>query len=163
MIDIHIQTTGEQGSGKTRMLAAIVHALTDAGIIGNPGDVQHTEESNYSAGPGYSREAVSFKAQLPREKTSRELIFAEIEKERAYQTEKWGVEADDTLNTPWMWTSYICQYAAKWMTGLFTVPKASADLFRQMMIKTGAICFAAVESLDRQRAANGRAFYEDAE
>lgn len=33
---------------------------------------------------------------------SRVDIYAEIEKERAYQDKRWGVKTDDTLNTPWM-------------------------------------------------------------
>lgn len=92
---------------------------------------------------------------------SREVIFAQIEQEREYQQKRWGNTTDDTLNTPWMWVSYIAAYATKWMVGTFLPLKADVVTdFRAKMIKTAAICVAAVESIDRQRA-NGKTFYEE--
>jgi hypothetical protein len=97
----------------------------------------------------------------PERLIARGSIFKEINTERTYQTDKWGVEADDTKNTPWMWVSYITQYATKWMTGCSPSPTSSADLFRTSMIKTASIG-------DRRRgeprspAARSRpAFYEE--
>lgn len=92
---------------------------------------------------------------------SRESIYAEIEKERKYQEDKWGIEVDDTKNTPWMWVNYITKYSTQWLTGIFTTPTRSVDLFRLSMIKVATIAVAAVESLDRQRNRNGKAFYEE--
>lgn len=90
-------------------------------------------------------------------------IWDEILEEREYQTKKWGVEADDTLNTPWMWAAYIGQYATKWMAGTFLPLKGSVvDHFRECMIKVASLAVAAVESIDRQRAADkGKTFYEE--
>ena len=87
-------------------------------------------------------------------------IIDEILAERKYQQERWGNEADDTLSTPWMWVSYITQYATRWMAGTFDIPTPVADSFRTHMVKVAAIAVAAIESIDRQRAANGKAFYE---
>ncbi len=92
----------------------------------------------------------------------RQKIFDEIEAERAYQDGRWGHETDDTMNTPWMWAAYIASYATKWMTGHFLpLRTGTVNAFRISMIKTAAISVAAVESIDRQRARNGRAFYEE--
>ena len=91
---------------------------------------------------------------------NREAIFKEIDEERNYQTERWGDGTDDMVNTPWKWATYIGLYSTRWMDGSFRLRDNTVDAFRKCMIKTAAICVAAVESLDRQRAANGRAFYE---
>jgi hypothetical protein len=91
-------------------------------------------------------------------------VYDEIRAEREYQTNKWGVEADDTANTPNDWVAYIAHHASRWFKGGFLPVKGgSVDDFRTQMIKTAALAVAAVESLDRQRAANGTAFYESAE
>lgn len=91
----------------------------------------------------------------------RQYIFNEIDAERAYQDGKWGHRTDDTLNTPWMWAAYIAAYATKWMVGTFApLQRAVTDDFRAKMIKTAAICVAAVESIDRQRAGGGSCFFE---
>lgn len=88
-------------------------------------------------------------------------VVQEIIKEREYQNSKWGHEADDTLNTPWMWASYIAQYATKWMAGTFLpIGSAATDNFRTSMIKVGALAVAAVESIDRQRDIKSKAFFE---
>ena len=91
-----------------------------------------------------------------------ERILEEIRKERGYQDGKWGHKDDDELNTPWMWTAYIASYASRWMRGtFFPLSTSTTDDFRTFMVKTAALAIAAVESLDRQREENGRAFYED--
>lgn len=88
-------------------------------------------------------------------------IYDEIKAEREYQDKRWGHVVDDTQNTPWMWVAYIAAYATKWMVGTFTPLGAKVgDDFRAKMIKTATIAVAAVESFDRQRAENGKAFYE---
>lgn len=91
---------------------------------------------------------------------SRQQIYDLIEQERSYQDRKWGHETDDTKNTPWMWVAYLARYATNWMHGQFDISKNDADDFRKNMIKVAAIAIAAVESLDRQRATSGHAFYE---
>ena len=59
-------------------------------------------------------------------------VYQEIQAERDYQDTKWGQPlGEDTVS-----------------------------LFRRSMIKTAAICVAAIESVDRQRAQRGKAFYE---
>lgn len=168
MNEIVIQVRGPQGSGKTTTLRALLGAIHDAGLLDET-SVKVGENSTLMAS-GVTVEYVSFAQPTPAQINraadqiaARGYIFTEVNAERRYQTDKWGVEADDTLNTPWMWVSYITQYATKWMTGLFTIPKSSADLFRTAMIKTAATAIAAVESLDRQRARLGKAFYETAE
>lgn len=88
-------------------------------------------------------------------------ILNEIRNERTYQKGKWGNESDDTKNTPWMWASYIGQYATGWMRGAFSLTGSDTTLFRTAMIKVAAIAVAAIESIDRQRAENGKPFYED--
>jgi hypothetical protein len=59
-----------------------------------------------------------------------------------------------------MWAAYIAQYATRWMAGTFSITRSITDAFRTSMIKTAAIAVAAVESIDRQREANGSTFYE---
>ncbi len=89
-------------------------------------------------------------------------ILTEILNERNYQREKWGDEADDTLNTPWMWAAYIGQYSTKWMVGTFLPLKTdTTDEFRKCMIKVATLALAAIESVDRQRKENQKTFYEE--
>ena len=88
-------------------------------------------------------------------------VFEAIVDERVYQDNKFGTTIDDTTNTPWMWASYVNNYSTKWMNGEFApLDSATVDAFRQSMIKTAALAVAAVESVDRQRAAAGKAFFE---
>jgi hypothetical protein len=88
-------------------------------------------------------------------------IFDEIYAEREYQKKRWGDELDDKYNTPLMWVAYLTQYATKWITGSFLpFDRKVTDSFRSSMIKVATLAIAAVESLDRQREANGKAFYE---
>jgi hypothetical protein len=80
---------------------------------------------------------------------------------RQYQVNKWGVKADDSLNTPWMWAAYISQYATKWMRGSFLpLQRDVTDEFRKCMIKVASLAIAAVESIDRQRVTEQATFYE---
>ena len=89
-------------------------------------------------------------------------IFEEIRKEREYQKTRWGDETDDKVNTPWMWTAYITQYAGKWMAGTFMPLKGNVvDSFRKSMITVATLAVAAVESVDRQRKKNNTTFYEE--
>lgn len=92
---------------------------------------------------------------------SRKDILNEIDKEREYQEGKWGNNADDTVNTPNDFVSYVAAYSTKWFPGGFMPynPKTTDD-FRTSMIKTAALAVAAVESIDRQRSESGHTFYE---
>lgn len=88
-------------------------------------------------------------------------VYEEIKSERDYQDKKWGHTADDTLNTPWMWAAYIARYATNWMKGTFLpIGTSATEDFRESMVKVAAIAVAAVESLDRQKVAAGKAFFE---
>lgn len=88
-------------------------------------------------------------------------IYDEIKAEHEYQDGKWGHETDDTLNTPWMWAAYISAYATKWMAGTFLpLGNVTTDAFRKGMIKVASLAVAAIESIDRQRSQNGKAFFE---
>jgi hypothetical protein len=91
-------------------------------------------------------------------------ILKEIAAEREYQKERWGNNADDTLNTPNDFIAYMNAYSTRWFPGGFA-PYApeTVDQFRKSMLKTAAIAVAAMESVDRQREAAGRTFYETTE
>lgn len=89
-------------------------------------------------------------------------IYDEIRAERDYQQSRWGNASDDTRNDPLAWTAYIAKESSRWQAGQFP-PFTSNDVeaFRRAMIKTAATAVAAVESLDRQRKRDSRAFYEE--
>lgn len=89
-------------------------------------------------------------------------VYDEIQAERAYQDKKWGWrDLDDTRNTPWMWVAYIALHSSRWMCGTFTpLGFSTVQDFRTAMVKTAAIAVAAIESIDRQRASDGKTFYE---
>jgi hypothetical protein len=75
----------------------------------------------------------------------RKEIFGEIEKERAYQEEKWGTKFDDK-NTVNDWGTYINIYLAK-----ATDMGASKAQQRTGMAKVAALAVAALESFDRNK------------
>jgi hypothetical protein len=88
-------------------------------------------------------------------------VFNEIADEREHQIERWGNDADDTLNEPNDFIAYMNAYSTKWFPGGFApYTPETVDAFRTSMIKTAAIAVAAVESLDRQREEGGHTFYE---
>jgi hypothetical protein len=87
-------------------------------------------------------------------------VSEDVLRERLYQDRQWGHEVDDTRNTPWMWTAYICSYATKWMKDPFKFTREDTDEFYDRMIQTAAIATAAAESVVRQRDMNGKTFYE---
>ena len=88
-------------------------------------------------------------------------IFNEIANERNYQRERWGDEADVTINTPNDFVAYITHYASRWFNGGFEpYPSNVVDAYRTSMIKVAALAVAAIEALDKQRANSGRAFFE---
>jgi hypothetical protein len=89
-------------------------------------------------------------------------LYDELKAEREYQEAKWGIEVDDTKNTPWMWAAYIGQYATRWMVGSFLPLKQDVtNNFRACMVKVATLAIAAIESIDRQREQHGKTFYED--
>ena len=92
----------------------------------------------------------------------RNSILTEISKEREYQENKWGNNADDTLNLPNDFVSYMSAYSTKWFPGGFLPYKPeTVDAFRTSMIKSAALAVAAIESIDRQRENSGKTFYEE--
>jgi hypothetical protein len=78
-------------------------------------------------------------------------VSEDVLRERLYQDKQWGHEVDDTQNTPWMWTAYLCSYATKWMKDPFKFTREDTDEFYDRMIQTAAIAAAAAESVVRQR------------
>jgi hypothetical protein len=62
---------------------------------------------------------------MPTEQTRID-IFAEIEAERQYQTNKWGTDADTNVNTPMDFVGYIAHYSTRWLTGGFRPYSRSA-------------------------------------
>ena len=87
-------------------------------------------------------------------------VFEDVLTERRYQDKQWGHGIDDTKNTPWMWTAYVCSYATKWMKDPFRFKREDTNEFYDRMIETAAIAAAACESVLRQRDMNGKTFYE---
>jgi hypothetical protein len=88
-------------------------------------------------------------------------ILEEIDKEREYQRGRWGNTADDTINSPNDFIAYIVHHTGRWFDGGFKPYSSEAvNRFRAQMIKVAALAVAAVESIDRQRAATGHTFYE---
>jgi hypothetical protein len=66
-------------------------------------------------------------------------IFASIEKERAYQEQRWG-NGFDTLNTPNDWVTYITKYLGQSVTMPF-----NAEQFRTQLLKVATLAVAALE------------------
>jgi len=94
-------------------------------------------------------------------KDSMKAVFDDISAEIEYQYAKWGVSSDDTVNSPNDWIAYISEYSTRHMDGSFpTYNPAYVDEFRISMVKTAALAVAAIMSLERQRQADGHAFYE---
>jgi len=93
--------------------------------------------------------------------SGRNHILQEIETERQYQENKWGNDADDKINFPNDWVTYINHHATRWFKGGFApYDDKTIDAFRAQMIKVAAIAVAAAESIDRQRAEHGRTIYQ---
>lgn len=92
---------------------------------------------------------------------TRAAILAAIDAERAYQDERWGHVADDTLNSPNDWVAFIAHHSSRWRDGSFAPhPAETVAAFRKQMIKAAALAVAAIESLDRQTEASGAPFYQ---
>jgi hypothetical protein len=70
---------------------------------------------------------------------TRQDIFAEIEKERAYQDQKWGRTFDDK-NTPNDWITYIAKYLGQAVTLPF-----DRTMFRTQILKVMTLCCAVLE------------------
>jgi hypothetical protein len=97
------------------------------------------------------------------EELNRQEIYAALEKERAYQVNRWGNDADDTKNEPNDWVAFIAHHSTRWFKGGFApYDKATVDAFRVQMLKVATLAVAAIESLDRQRGdtTDSKAFYE---
>ena len=79
----------------------------------------------------------------------REEILAEVNAERDRQDSFWGHSFDD-VNNPNDWVAYITRYVSD---GAYSgrTQKYSHKDFREALIKTAALCVAAVESYERQK------------
>ena len=87
-------------------------------------------------------------------------VFAEMD----YQETRFGPcdVTDDTKNTPFHFVTYIAKYASRWQDGSWAPFKAATvDAYRSCMVKVAALALNAIVSLDRQRANNGKASYEE--
>lgn len=81
---------------------------------------------------------------------SRQTILEEINKEREYQVNKWGIEADEKINLPNDWVSYIQNYSSNWMDGTFRpYRRATLEKFRLSMLKAASLAVAAIEETDK--------------
>jgi hypothetical protein len=69
-------------------------------------------------------------------------VFEEIEKERAYQQDKWGNDFDEK-NTPNDWVAYMSKYLGQAVTMPFDVEK-----FRTQILKVATIATAVLEQAD---------------
>jgi|SRR5882724_5563629 len=88
-------------------------------------------------------------------------LFNEVIAEREHQLRRWGNEADDTKNSPNDFVAYIAHHSTRWFNGGFApYNTAAVDSFRKQMVKVLTLAIAAIESIDRQRAAKGKTFYE---
>lgn len=74
----------------------------------------------------------------------------EITAERDYQDSKWGRAFDDK-NTVNDWAAYITQYLSR-----ATVMGVKPDKQREALVKTAALCVAALEAFDRNGAFTNR-------
>ncbi len=79
----------------------------------------------------------------------RSLIYAEIERERNRQDEKWGGPKHDDTKGVRDWVSYIVVYLGK---AVDNDSKWGRDLSisRIGLVKVAALCVAALESFDRE-------------
>jgi len=71
-------------------------------------------------------------------------ITSSIVIERMRQMEQWGNDHDDR-HTPLNWIGLIAHYSSKWVSFKFNL-----KLFRRCMIKTAAICIAAIDYAQRR-------------
>jgi hypothetical protein len=81
-------------------------------------------------------------------------IAAEVFKEREYQQSKWGNKFDKK-NTANDWVAYIVSYLGR----AVTMPWAPLQ-FRTMLVKTAALCFAAIEWHDRKKGRMPKRHYD---
>lgn len=74
----------------------------------------------------------------------------EVAKERAYQIDKWGDQADDEKNDPMSFVGYIANHSTRWFSGGFK-PYSLETLvnFRTCMLKVAALGIAAMQWADR--------------
>ena len=87
----------------------------------------------------------------------RQQIFELVEKERAYQQEKWG-DRFDALSTPNDWVAYISKYLGQTVTMPW-----NREIFRTQILKVMTLCCAvleqesyAVRHYDQSESNNGR-------
>ena len=78
------------------------------------------------------------------------MIIDEIVAERAYQVGKWGVDADDKINTPMDFVGYIAHHSTRWFSGGFRpYSRETLVAYRASMIKVAALAMAAIEAVDK--------------
>ena len=82
---------------------------------------------------------------------SRESIFEEIQKERAYQDTKWGGPPHDDEHTVRDWVFFIVGYLGKIVISPETNWGRNEINVRRYFVKVAALAVAALEALDRRR------------
>jgi len=81
-------------------------------------------------------------------------IAGEVLAERQYQEDKWG-DKFDKKNTPNDWVCYIAKYLGQ----AVTLPWDAAT-FRKMLVKTAALCFAAIQWCDKTKGKMPKRHYD---
>lgn len=100
------------------------------------------EKATLEYEPDWEEEKRSYPSEDGEEPQARDIIFVEIDEERLYQDRVYGgADFDDSLEEK-HWLKFISEYANG-------VGRAEDYDFRTRMVKTAALCVAAVESFDR--------------
>lgn len=78
-----------------------------------------------------------------------EKYIEEIQKERDYQKQKWGLTFDKD-NTPHDWVTFIVKYVTRNSGGTFgrLQPKEELEIWRKDLVKTATLAIAALEWVD---------------
>lgn len=101
-------------------------------------------------------------APTPADKDIRTRIFVEVDAVREFERcfRATTPTVDDTVMDPVRWAALIANMTFTALSQSLT--PIEVEKFRDSMVQVAALAFAAIESLDRQRERNGKAFYERA-
>jgi hypothetical protein len=80
-------------------------------------------------------------------------VINEIQKERAYQVERWGTETDVEVNSAADFVLYITHYATRWFKNSIP-PHGFSPEYREDMVKVATLAMAAVEAYDKREEEN---------
>lgn len=74
---------------------------------------------------------------------SRDVIHAEVDRERTRQDEKWGGPEHDRSHGPFDWVVFLSKYLGNFARGAINHDRA---MMRQALVQVAALCFAALEN-----------------